>query len=119
MGNYHLKKEKFFSLVGKTANSKSIIEKHRNEEKNFIYEFYNVKEYSDKIDDIDYDNDSIEKQLNGNLYLIIQVSKIGRSFDFAIIKKDINTGEWFLYLFQVTINKKDELKKNINILMMQ
>ena len=115
-GQLSFEKRKVFSLVGKTANSKNTIEKHRKEEKNFIYEFYNVKEYSDKIDDIDYDNDSIEKQLNGNLYLIIQVSKIGRSFDFAILKKDINTGEWFLYLFQVTINKKDELKKKYQYL---
>ena len=107
---------KVFSLVGKTANSKNTIEKHRNEEKNYIYEFYDVKEYSDKIDDIDYDNNSVEKQLNGNLYLILQVSKTGRSFDFAILKKDLKTGEWFLYLFQVTINKKEELRKKYQYL---
>jgi len=100
-----------FSLVGKTENSKKTIEKHRNEEKNYIYKFYKINDYSEKIDDIDYEKNSNDIKLTEDLYLIVQASKTARSFDFAILKRDKNTKEWFLYLFQVTINKTDELKE--------
>ena len=107
--NYH--KRKIFSLVGKTENSKNTINNHRDEEKNnYLYDFYNIKEYSDKIDDIDYESNLKEIELTENLYLIIQASKTGRSFDFAILKRIDESNNWFLYLFQATINKTSELK---------
>ena len=116
-GQLSFEKRIVFSLVGKTDNSKRNIEKHRNEEKNYIYKFYNMNEYSDKIDDIDYLEDFNKIKLTKDLYLIIQASKTARSFDFSILKRDPNTKEWFLYLFQVFINKTDELKKKYYYLM--
>ena len=110
-GQLFYKKRIVFSLVGKTKNSKKTIEKHRAEEKNNkLFKFYGVSEYTEKIDDIDYDNNSTQIKLADNLYLITQASKTGRSFDFAILKKSNDSDEWFLYLFQATINKVNELK---------
>ena len=79
------------------------------EKKNYLYEFYDLKEYSEKIDDIDFEFGSNQIKLDGNLYLITQASKTGRSFDFAILKR-IDKNEWFLYIFQAAINKYGELK---------
>ena len=104
-------KRRVFSLVGKTKSSKDNIDKHRNREKNNnLYNFYNIKEYSEKIDDIDYGKGSNEIKLKKNLYLITQVSKTGRSFDFTILYKSKNSDEWFLFIFQASINKTSELK---------
>ena len=106
--NYH--KRIVFSLVGKTNNSENTIRMHRErEKKNYLYEFYDLKEYSEKIDDIDFEFGSNQIKLDENLYLITQASKTGRSFDFAILKR-IDKNEWFLYIFQATINKYGELK---------
>ena len=112
-GNLKFNKRRVFSLVGKTSSSKNTVQSHREEEKNNrLYKFYNIYEYSDLIDDIDYEESEAEKiKLSEDLYLIIQVSKNGRSFDFAILKKIENSNEWFLYLFQATINKTSELKQ--------
>ena len=111
-GHLNYKKRKVFSLVGKTKNSKITVQQHRDEEKNNkLFKFYNINEYSEIIDDIDYKEGAEELKLKGNLYLIKQASKTGRSFDFAILKKSENTNDWFLYLFQATINKVGELKK--------
>ena len=112
-GNLKFNKRRVFSLVGKTSNSKKTVQHHREEEKNNrLYKFYNIYEYSDLIDDIDYEESDVEKiKLSQDLYLIIQVSKNGRSFDFAILKKIENSNEWYLYLFQATINKNSELKQ--------
>lgn len=112
-GNLKFNKRRVFSLVGKTNNSKSTVQSHREEEKNNrLYKFYNICEFSDLIDDIDYEESEVEKiKLSKNLYLIIQVSKNGRSFDFAILEKIENKDEWYLYLFQATINKTSELKQ--------
>ena len=111
-GQYNYKKRVIFSLVGKTTNSELTVKKHREEENtNYLYDFYNIKEYSDYIDDIDpIEPYTVKRDINleDNLYLIIQVSKTGRSFDFVILKKVDNN--WYLYLFQVTINKTGELK---------
>ena len=111
-GQYNYKKRVVFSLVGKTNNSELTVKKHREEENNnYLYDFYNIKEYSDYIDDIDPIKPYIIKRdinLKEDLYLIVQVSKTGRSFDFGILKKVDNV--WYLYLFQVTINKTKELK---------
>ena len=43
--------------------------------------------------------------------MITQVSKNGRTFDFAILYRINESNEWNLYLFQVTKNKKTELKE--------
>lgn len=58
---------------------------------------------------IDFEFGSNQIKLDENLYLITQASKTGRSFDFAILKR-IDKNEWFLYIFQATINKYGELK---------
>ena len=72
--NYH--KRIVFSLVGKTNNSENTIRMHRErEKKNYLYEFYDLKEYSEKIDDIDFEFGSNQIKLNENLYLITQPLK--------------------------------------------
>ena len=110
-GQLNYNKRNVFSLVGKTENSKKTVEKHRKEEKNNkLFKFYNINEYSEEIDDIDFEIGSNKIKLTENLYLIAQISKTGRSFDFAILKKSIDSEEWFLYLFQASINKESELK---------
>ena len=107
--NYH--KRIVFSLIGKTKNSEKTIQKHRiRENNNQLYDFYDIKEYSEIIDDIDFEKGSGKIKLSEDLYLIVQASKTGRSFDFAILKRDRKTNEWFLYIFQATINKYEELK---------
>jgi len=112
-GNLKFNKRRVFSLVGKTSNSKNFVKSHREEEKNNrLYKFFNINEYSDLIDDIDYEENDAEKiKLSEDLYLIIQVSKKGRSFDFVILRKIEYTDSWYLYLFQATINKTSELKQ--------
>ena len=88
------------------------MEIHRNEEKNNnLFKFYNIIEYSEKIDDIDFEIKDEKIKLSNNLYLITQVSKNGRAFDFAILYRIDESNEWNLYLFQATINKTNELKK--------
>ena len=110
-GEKNYTKRIVFSLVGKTKNSATTIQKHRfRENNNKLYDFYDIKEYSEKIDDIDFIKGSEEIKLSEDLYLIVQASKTGRSFDFAILKRDVKTNEWFLYIFQATINKYGELK---------
>ena len=110
-GQLKYKKRIVFSLVGKTENSKNIVKAHRNEEENNrLFKYYNIKEYSENIDDTDFEKDINKIKLTENLYLIMQASKTGRSFDFAILKKYKEPNEWNLYLFQTTINKKSELK---------
>jgi len=110
-GQLKYENRRVFSLVGKTENSKNTVELHRNEEKNnTLYKFYSIIEYLEKIDDIDFKKGDEQIKLSKNLYLITQVSRNGRSFDFAILYKINNSNDWNLYLFQVTINKKGELK---------
>ena len=101
----------YFLWQVKQKIQKKTVEKHRKEEKNNkLFKFYNIKEYSEEIDDIDFEIGSNKIKLTENLYLIAQISKTGRSFDFAILKKSIDSEEWFLYLFQASINKESELK---------
>ena len=110
-GEKNYNKRIVFSLIGKTKNSEATIQKHRfRENNNKLYDFYDIKEYSENIDDIDIAKGSEEIKLNEDLYLIVQASKTGRSFDFAILKRDRKNNEWFLYIFQATINKYGELK---------
>ena len=111
-GQINYEKRRVFALIGKTNNSKYTVEIHRLEEKNnSLFDFYNINEYSEKIDDIDFELNDKKIKLINNLYLITQVSKNGRTFDFAILYRINETNEWNLYLFQVTINKKAELKE--------
>ena len=88
-GNLKFNKRRVFSLVGKTSNLKNTVQNNREEEKNnSLYKYSNINEYSDLIDEIDYEESDVEKiKLSEHLYLIIQVSKNGRSFDFTILKK--------------------------------
>ena len=112
LGRLEYNKRRVFSLVGKTDNSKKTVELYRNEEKNnLLYTFYDINEYSEVIDDIDFPEGSEKIKLSKNLYLIVQVSKTGRSFDFAILEKIPNSQDWYLYIFQATIKKTSELKE--------
>lgn len=111
-GQIKYENRRVFALIGKTNNSKNTVKIHRDEEKNnYLFKFYNINEYSEKIDDIDFDINDEKIKLTNNLYLITQVSKNGRAFDFAILYRINESNEWNLYLFQVTINKKAELKE--------
>ena len=112
LGKLNYNKRRIFSLVGKINNSKNIVELHRKEEKNnYLYKFFGINEYSENIDDIDFQENSEKIKLSKNLYLIAQVSKIGRSFDFVILERIPNSNDWYLYIFQATIKKNDELKE--------
>lgn len=111
-GQFNYESRRVFALIGKTNNSKYTVEIHREEEKNnYLFKFYNINEYTKKIDDIDFDINDKEIKLTNNLFLIKQVSKNGRTFDFAILYRIKESNEWYLYLFQVTINKNTELKE--------
>ena len=59
LGKLNYNKRRIFSLVGKINNSKNIVELHRKEEKNnYLYKFFGINEYSENIDDIDFQENS-------------------------------------------------------------
>lgn len=106
-------KRNVFSLVG--TGSKSYIKKIREKENFEFFEFYNLKTLNVEIDGID-----CEKLTNNNCdflnkdILLNQVSKCGRSFDIAILKKlpktNSNDKTHNLILFQDTKDKISRLK---------
>lgn len=101
-----------FSLVHKTKNSPNTIKEHRMNEKNLITQFFGEQYYNKIIDDIDEINDNKHFILNKNLYYFSQISFTGRAFDMAVLKK-VKNNVFILFLFQVSKNKKNELKSKI------
>jgi len=98
-----------FSLVENTKNSSKTIQDHRKNERNLITQFFGEQNYNIIIDDID---DIKNFKLNEDLYYFSQISFTARSFDMAILKKE-RDNTYTLFLFQVSKNKKYELKSKI------
>ena len=108
-GQSKFNRRNVFSLIGITNYSKKTIDKKRAQEDNILYEYYDIKQYNCVIDDIDEKNPD-KLKLTEDVYILIQISMTGKSFDFAILTKSKDE-TWFLSIYQITKRKKKELKK--------
>ena len=108
-GKYEYNYRYLFNLKKITKNSIKTINEYRKNEISLMNSFFDFKYYNKIIDDIDTNLDKKYYELNEELYYFSQISLTGKSFIMAILKKK-SKGVYYLYLFQVSINKEEELK---------